>query len=104
MPRTPHYIPGESTKKKCSKCGEWKPLSEYHANGYLEGGMKRYKSRCKECSNAVAQKKTPYPASPCARCSELELCQAILWDLIPLPCQAENFSMRRAAAWTEVVR
>ena len=110
MPSTPHYIPGESTKKKCSKCHEWKPLAEYHANGHFDNGIKRYKSRCKSCT--VPQHKTPYPSSPCSNCADLEECKLVLnllvlvedhYEPAPLPCQDENFSMKRAAAWTEVV-
>lgn len=39
--------------KKCTKCGEAKPLSEYHRNKYFGSG---YSARCKKCVNA-AQKK-----------------------------------------------
>ncbi len=35
--------------KVCARCGEEKPLDEYHQAGINAYGNKRYKSRCKDC-------------------------------------------------------
>ncbi len=41
--------------KTCTQCGAWKPLTEFHSNGYytnLDGTThKKYKSHCKPCYN-----------------------------------------------------
>ncbi len=37
------------TTKKCIRCGEEKPLYEYHQAGINAYGNKLYKSRCKDC-------------------------------------------------------
>lgn len=37
------------TTKKCIRCGEEKPLSEYHKSGLDAYGNNTYKSRCKDC-------------------------------------------------------
>lgn len=36
-------------KKVCSRCGEEKPLDEYHQAGINAYGNQLYKSRCKDC-------------------------------------------------------
>ena len=35
--------------KVCSRCGEEKPLSEYHKSGLDAYGNSTFKSKCKEC-------------------------------------------------------
>lgn len=35
--------------KVCSRCGEEKPLDEYHKAGISACGNRLYKSRCKDC-------------------------------------------------------
>lgn len=35
--------------KVCSRCGEEKPLEEYHQAGVSACGNQLYKSRCKDC-------------------------------------------------------
>lgn len=35
--------------KVCSRCGEKKPLDEYHQAGISAYGNQLYKSRCKDC-------------------------------------------------------
>jgi hypothetical protein len=37
------------TTKKCIRCGEEKPLSEYHKSGVDAYGNSTFKSRCKDC-------------------------------------------------------
>lgn len=37
------------TTKKCSRCGEEKPLSEYHKSGLDAYVNSMFKSKCKEC-------------------------------------------------------
>lgn len=37
------------TTKKCIRCGEEKPLSEYHKSGLDAYGNSTFKSKCKEC-------------------------------------------------------
>lgn len=37
------------TTKKCIRCGEEKPLSEYHKSGLDAYGNSMFKSKCKEC-------------------------------------------------------
>lgn len=36
-------------KKVCARCGEEKPLDEYHRAGINAYGNQLYKSRCKDC-------------------------------------------------------
>ena len=38
--------------KKCTKCGEVKPLSGYHKKGTKVDGSPRFKSACKACESA----------------------------------------------------
>ena len=40
-------IEDEEPLKKCSKCGEWKPFSEFHKNKNTKDGLR---SQCKICS------------------------------------------------------
>jgi len=35
-----------SRKRRCAKCGETKPLSQFHKNRYSKGGHHAY---CKQC-------------------------------------------------------
>ncbi len=42
--------------KKCSKCGEEKPLTEFEANKQHSTG---YGARCKECATAIHKKYRP---------------------------------------------
>lgn len=37
------------TTKKCIRCGEEKPLSEYHKSGLDAYGNSMFKSKCKDC-------------------------------------------------------
>nr|DAO08916.1 MAG TPA: restriction endonuclease [Caudoviricetes sp.] len=37
------------TTKKCIRCGEEKPLSEYHKSGFDAYGNSTFKSKCKDC-------------------------------------------------------
>lgn len=43
------------TTKKCSRCGEEKPLSEYHKSGLDAYGNSMFKSKCKECVSIEAK-------------------------------------------------
>ena len=38
--------------KKCTKCGEYKPLDDYHPHNTCKGG---YNTRCKVCVNKQTQ-------------------------------------------------
>ena len=42
-------------KKVCARCGEEKPLSEYHKAGVNAYGNQLYKSRCKGCCSIEAK-------------------------------------------------
>lgn len=41
--------------KVCSRCGEEKPLSEYHKSGLDAYGNGMFKSKCKECVSIEAK-------------------------------------------------
>ena len=41
--------------KVCSRCGEEKPLDEYHQAGINAYGNQLYKSRCKDCCSIEAK-------------------------------------------------
>lgn len=41
--------------KVCSRCGEEKPLSEYHKSGLDAYGNSMFKSRCKHCCSIEAK-------------------------------------------------
>ena len=43
------------TTKKCIRCGEEKPLSEYHKSGFDAYGNSTLKSRCKHCCSIEAK-------------------------------------------------
>lgn len=59
--------------KKCKDCGQELPITEFHSNGQ-DRGKKRYKPRCRKCSNnrARAQRdeliKTHFGGWKCSRC------------------------------------
>jgi hypothetical protein len=44
--------PSESNGKRCSGCGEFKPLTEYHLSRNKKDGRQAY---CKECNNLAAK-------------------------------------------------
>jgi hypothetical protein len=49
-----------SVFKRCTKCGESKPLTEYYAHGYcLENGKQahKYDSKCSDCERAESKVK-----------------------------------------------
>lgn len=55
--RAPHRIADGIEQRRCSKCGEWKPLSEYHRRG-----AGTYQGHCKPCkAAAVAEYKRNNP-------------------------------------------
>lgn len=35
--------------KTCSRCHTWKPLSEYHKQGFNSNGHQRIRSECRDC-------------------------------------------------------
>lgn len=35
--------------KKCNKCGERKPISEFYKRGHNKRGLQQYESRCRQC-------------------------------------------------------
>lgn len=35
--------------KKCNKCGERKPISEFYKIGHNKRGLQQYESRCRQC-------------------------------------------------------
>ena len=41
-----------SSKKQCTKCGEWKSKSEYHKNSKAKDGLYHW---CKECARALGK-------------------------------------------------
>jgi hypothetical protein len=43
---------GDGTKR-CNKCFENKPLSDFYSNGYAPKGVPRIKPSCKVCENAI---------------------------------------------------
>lgn len=43
------------TTKKCIRCGEEKPLSEYHKSGLDAYGNSMFKSKCKVCVSIEAK-------------------------------------------------
>lgn len=43
------------TTKKCIRCGEEKPLSEYHKSGLDAYGNSMFKSKCRECVSIEAK-------------------------------------------------
>ena len=104
MPRTPHYIPGVTRMKKCTDCGEWLPITEFQKNGKNRFGTEMRRPFCKACYKVLREDryKRTGRASTCTNCPELETCYQILWDLVPLPCQDENFAMPQSAGWVEV--
>lgn len=63
--------------KICSKCGEEKPLTEYHKNGFDSYGNQKYRGYCKNCANNIEKeryrKKKQYTESLkgfCLKCGE----------------------------------
>lgn len=37
--------------KKCNKCGERKPISEFYKRGRNKQGIQQYESRCRQCQS-----------------------------------------------------
>lgn len=35
--------------KRCNKCGEIKPISEFYKRGFNKQGIRKYESRCRQC-------------------------------------------------------
>ncbi|WP_172385195.1 endonuclease domain-containing protein [Streptomyces sp. MNP-20] len=46
-----------TTKKRCTKCGETKPLEDFAIHGLKTNGDVKRGSRCKPCSNADERKR-----------------------------------------------
>lgn len=63
--------------KICSKCGEEKPLSEYHKNGFDSNGNQKYRGYCKICANNIEKERyrrkkqfTESLKESCIKCGE----------------------------------
>jgi len=46
-----------SDTRQCRKCGETKPITEYHKQGRLARGQQAYVWMCKECVNARSRER-----------------------------------------------
>ena len=47
-----HYTPEQrGDERRCSFCGEWKPLSAFAKNGVDRAGIVKYRDDCKQCYN-----------------------------------------------------
>lgn len=59
--------------KRCSKCGETKPLSEFYANRKPTKGRPGLKSACRDCENARdrADRGDTVPKPPLPTAAEL---------------------------------
>ena len=53
MPKPIEIIDG---KKKCTRCGEWLHLDEYHKHIRKNGSIHR-RNHCRKCYNAISRKK-----------------------------------------------
>ena len=50
--------------KRCSKCEERKPISEFYKKGFNKQGIQQYDSRCRQCQAEYhAAKKPKLPAT-----------------------------------------
>ena len=64
-------------RKKCSKCGVERPLTDYHKNGFDIHGNQKYSGYCKFCANEIEKaryrKKKEFTESLkecCIKCGE----------------------------------
>lgn len=49
-------------KRRCVYCGVWKPLVDYHKDGFDERGKQKYRQDCKTCYN-IRRKENRNPKS-----------------------------------------
>lgn len=57
--------------KRCSKCDETKPLSEFYPNRKPTKGRPGLKSACKDCEKTVRAGQEPAPKPPLPTAAEL---------------------------------
>ena len=99
MPRTPHYIPGQSRLKKCAQCGEWLPLSEYHKCGYTSAGNQLHRAKCRNCVSSQSERYKDSQASSCTNCPWLAQCRASVRAGLATYCEGDAaFNYRKYSA------